>query len=302
MEGSQAVAMDAQVRDAGPGGEVSVHPLDGGVRTAFVLGGGGNLGAVQVGMLFALIEAGIRPDLIVGTSIGALNGAYLAGHSDLVGMQRLGTLWSGVRRPDVFSLTVSGLLRGVVGRRDHLFEDVRLRELIMRTDLGFARLEEAPIPVHVVATDLLSGDPVVLSSGDTIQALLASAAIPGVFSPVTVAGRVLVDGGLVANLPVIQAVELGATRLFVLPTMSDAITTAPRGAVEMLQRSMTIATLAPVRRALAHAAQSAEVHLLPVPAIAFPSMFDFGETQAMIESAYLSAAAWVRTQELEVAP
>ena len=69
--------------------------------------------------------------------------------------------------------------------------------------------------------------------------------------------------------------------------MPDSITAAPRGAVEMMQRSMTIATLAPIRRALAHAAQSSELHLVPVPAIEFPSMFDFGETQAMIESAYL---------------
>jgi NTE family protein len=292
--------MEAKVRGAGGRSEVSGHPFDGGVRTAFVLGGGGNRGAVQVGMLFALIEAGIRPDLIVGTSIGALNGAHLAGHNDLVGMQRLSALWSGVRRPDVFSVNVGGLLRGVVGRRDHLFEDAQLRDLIIRADLGFTRLEEAPIPVHVVATDLLSGDPVVLSSGNTIEALLASAAIPGVFSPVTVGDRVLVDGGLVANLPVLQAVERGATRLFVLPTTSDAITAAPRGPVEMLQRSMTIATLAPIRSALARAAQSAELHLVPVPAIEFPSMFAFGETPAMIESAYLTAAAWVRAHELEL--
>ena len=106
--------MDPQVAGAGAGGEVGLDPFEGGVRTAFVLGGGGSLGAVQVGMLFALIEAGIRPDLVVGTSIGALNGAYLAGHSDLVGMQRLGTLWSSVRRPDVFPINVGGLLRGVV--------------------------------------------------------------------------------------------------------------------------------------------------------------------------------------------
>jgi len=280
---------------------VSLQPFDGGVRTAFVLGGGGNLGAVQVGMLFALIEAGIRPDLIVGTSIGALNGAYLASHCDLEGVDRLGRLWSGVRRSDVFSLSVRGLLQGVVGRRDHLFEDVHLRDLIMRADLGFARLEEARIPVHVMATDLLSGDPVVLSSGDTIEALMASAAIPGVFAPVTVGGRVLVDGGLVANLPVLQAVELGATRLFVLPTMPDTMATAPRGAVEMMQRSMTIATLAPIRSAVARAAQIADLHLVPVPPIELPSMFDFGETQGMIESAYLSAAAWVRAHALELA-
>jgi NTE family protein len=268
--------------------------------TAFVLGGGGNLGAVQVGMLYALVEAGIRPDIVVGTSIGALNGAYLAGHFDVEGIKRLGKIWSAVRRPDVFPVNVGGLVRGLVGRRDHLFEELHLSALIKRAEIGFVRLEDAPIPVHVVATDLLNGDPVVLSSGDTVEALLASAAIPGVFTPVTVGGRVLVDGGLVANLPVTQAVDLGATRLFVLPTMSDTITSVPRTAVEMMQRSMTIATSAPIRRALAHAAENAEIHLAPVPTIGMPSMFDFGETSALIESAYLGAASWLHAEHAEL--
>jgi NTE family protein len=267
--------------------------------TAFVLGGGGNLGAVQVGMLYALVEEGIRPDFVVGTSIGALNGAYLAGHCDLDGIDRLGKLWSEVRRPDVFPVSVRGLVRGVLGRRDHFFDELRLRALMTRAEIGFARLEEAPIPIHVVATDLLSGDPVVLSTGDTLDALLASSAIPGVFSPVNIGSHTLVDGGLVANLPVTQAVQLGATRLFVLPTVPDTIPTTPRSAVEMLQRSMTIATAEPIRRALVEAAQVADLHMLPVPALGAPSMFNFRETSAMIENAYVGAAAWLHADLTE---
>jgi NTE family protein len=149
--------------------------------TAFVLGGGGSLGATQVGMLQALLESGFRPDLVVGTSIGALNGAYLAGHPDLAGMRSLGHLWSSVRRPDVFRINVRNLLGGFLGRRDRLFEAIGLRRVISQADLGFARLEEAPVPVHVVATDVVTGAAVVLSDGDATDVLMASSAIRAFF-------------------------------------------------------------------------------------------------------------------------
>ena len=142
--------------------------------TAFVLGGGGSLGAVQVGMLQALLRAGIRPDLVVGTSIGSLNGAYLAGHPDLDGVRHLGELWASVRRSDIFRINVRRIVGGVIGNRDHIFDALGLRSLLCRADLGFARIEDAPIPLHVVATDLLDGKPVVLSSGDLIESLVAS--------------------------------------------------------------------------------------------------------------------------------
>ncbi|HWD51439.1 MAG TPA: patatin-like phospholipase family protein [Acidimicrobiales bacterium] len=268
-------------------------------QTAFVLGGGGSLGAVQAGMLYALFEAGIRPDFIVGTSIGSLNGAYLSGHFDLQGIESLSELWSSVRRPDVFRINVRSLLGGVVGYRDHLFDELGLRALIDRAELGFDRLEQAPVPVHAVATDILSGSSVVLSNGDTTQALLASAAIPGVFPPVAVGDWLLVDGGVLANLPVLQAMELGATRLYVLPTTAGGIATVPSGAIDMMQRSMMITTGALDRGALARAAASVEVHILPLP-MTQVSMFDFGQTSVLVEGAYLSTAAWLHESEYEL--
>ncbi len=271
-------------------------------RTAFVLGGGGSLGATQVGMLKALLESGVRPDLIVGTSIGALNGAYLAGHPDLEGMSSLGALWSSVRRPDVFRINVRSLLEGFLGRRDHLFEALGLRRVIGQAELGFTRLEEAPLPVHVVATDLVTGAAVVLSEGDATEALMASSAIPGIFPPVTIGGRMLVDGGVLANLPVSQAIDLGATRVYVLPAMADGVGSLPSGAIDMMQRSMMIATAALAQRDLDEARGCAEVHILPVPTAAQLSMFDFGETPVLMEGAYLAAAAWLRESERELVP
>ena len=257
-----------------------LRPVTGaGGATAFVFGGGGSLGAVQVGMLRALLELGIRPDFVVGTSIGSLNGAYLAGHLDLDGVESLAELWSSVRRADVFRINVRSLLGAVMGRRDHLFEVLGLRAVIERAGLGFARLEDAPIPVHAVATDLLSARPVVISEGDTVDALLASSAIPGIFPPVNVGGRLLVDGGVLANLPVTQAIELGATRVFVLPAMPGESAGAPGGALDLMQRSMLVATTALTRGDLVRVDDSVEVHMLPVPVTAQGSIFDFGGTR-----------------------
>jgi len=264
--------------------------------TAFVLSGGGSLGALQVGMLHALLEAGIRPDLVVGTSIGALNAAFLAGHLDLEGIEAMTEFWYSVQRRDVFRINPRNLVRGTLGNQNYLFSQLGLRSLITRAEFGFSRLEDAPLPVHVVATDLFSGNPVVLSRGDTVEALLASSAIPGVFTPVCVEGQMLIDGGVVANLPVRQALELGASRLFVLPAMFGAAVAAPTSALDMMQHSTTIATAALARRELQEASETAEVYVLPFPACGSVSMFDFSETSTLIEKAYLSSSSWVQNQ------
>src|SRR5258708_5189249 len=151
-------------------------------RTAFVLAGGGSLGAVEVGMLQALVERGIAPDLVVGASVGAINGAYFAGRPDCAGVESLGAIWRSLRRGDVFPIgLVCGFL-GFIGMRSHLLAPDQLRALLER-DLPVARLEDAKIPCHVVATDVLSGDEAGLSSGSAVEAVLATTAIPAPFPP-----------------------------------------------------------------------------------------------------------------------
>lgn len=243
--------------------------------TAFVLSGGGSLGAVQVGMLRALLEADIRPNFVVGTSIGALNGALLVAHPDLEGIGAMERLWCSIHRRDVFRISPLDLVRGTFGSQNHLFSQGGLQSLIVRAELGFSRLEDAPVPVHVVATDLFSGDPVVISTGDTIEALVASAAIPGVFSPVDIGGRTLIDGGVVANVPVRQALALGATRVFVLPAIFGELASVPSSALDMMQQATMIATAALARSEIEQTTQSGEVHALPLPDYVAPSMFDF---------------------------
>ena len=245
-------------------------------------------------MLYALLEAEIKPDLIVGTSIGALNGAFLAGHADLAGMDQLGDLWASVRRREVFPMSVRAVLRGIFGHHPFLFESLGLQSLLMRANFGFDRLEDAPIPILAVATDLGSGDPVVFSSGDTIQALLASSAIPGMFPSVEIDGRTFIDGGVVANTPIAQAEELDPTTIYVLPTVPDNRLPPPANAILMMQRAMNLAAHPAEKRALAEAASRRTVRVLPVPQAASKvSIFDFKETRRLVKESYFLATSWL---------
>src|ERR1700756_2987420 len=125
------------------------------MTTAFVLSGGGSLGSIQVGMLLGLAEAEITPDMIVGTSVGAMNGGWLASRPDVSGIGALADLWRSLTRGKVFPTSLTVGLLGFLGQRRHLVPDTGIRGLLKR-HLGFRRLEEAPIPLHVVATDVLS--------------------------------------------------------------------------------------------------------------------------------------------------
>jgi NTE family protein len=266
------------------------------VTTAFVLAGGASLGAVQVGMVEVLLEAGIQPDLIVGTSVGALNGAWLASHPGLEGAVLLRDVWLSVRRRDVFPVSPLRMLRGLLGRVDHLVSSEPLaRWLSVRAP--FFQLEQAAIPLHVVTTDLLSGTPVVLSSGDVIEALLASAAIPGIFPPVEINRRLLVDGGLVANTPVSQAVDLGADVVYLIPTVNEAPGGRPRGAPQVMLLS--------VAHLLGHAAMSelranasrCTLFVVPPPRPAGVSPFDFKHSQELMDLGRKSAEAWISSRQ-----
>ena len=185
-----------------------------------MLAGGASLGALQVGMLRALYEHGVTPDLLVGTSVGALNASFVAGRPQTVATAReLARVWRELDRGDLFPVKPWMLLGGLLGRRDHLVPAAALRELVRR-HLLFDDLADAAIPLHVVAFDLVVGREVVLSDGPALDAITATAAIPGVFPAVEFGDRRLIDGGVVNNIPISHAVELGAERIYVLPTQN----------------------------------------------------------------------------------
>src|SRR5919106_6191897 len=139
---------------------------------AFVLSGGASLGAVHVGMWRALAESDIQPDFIVGTSIGALNGAFMAARPDPARIDALAAVWTSLRRREVFPIGIVGGALGYYGLRDALVDPAPLRRLIDQ-HLPIRRLEDAEIPLHVVATDVLTGAEVLLSRGDAVEATLA---------------------------------------------------------------------------------------------------------------------------------
>lgn len=203
--------------------------------TAFVLSGGASLGAVQVGMLQALADHEIVPDIIVGTSVGALNGAHLAGNPTAAGVAELTELWRPLRTRDIFPVRPRAALAGLFGHETALTSSRPLRRLLER-HLRFERLEDAPVPLQVIATDVLTGAEVRLSTGPAIEAVLASAAIPGILPPVEIDGRTLIDGGVANHTPVSAALTLGADRVYVLASSHDChLATPPKGALLMAQ-------------------------------------------------------------------
>lgn len=195
---------------------MSARDVAGPVKTAFVFAGGGSFGAIQVGMLQSLAAHGIGADMVVGSSVGALNGAFYASDPTVKGVERLADIWRGLKRQDVFPVTWRTML-GFLWRRDFLITHDGVRRLI-DDHIPFRRLEEAPLPVHVVTTDIITGDSVVFSEGPTSEAIVASTAIPGAFSPIRYKDYYLADGAISSNTPIRVAVRKGARRLIVLPT------------------------------------------------------------------------------------
>jgi NTE family protein len=249
---------------------------------AFVFTGGGALGATQAGMLQALFERGVRPELLVGTSVGALNAAYIGGNPTFAGAEALEGVWRRASRNLIFPVRPRALLLGVAGRRDHLVEADGLERWIS-SNLTYDRFDQARVPVHVVATDLASGNPLVLSNGELLPALLASTALPGIFPPVRYRGRLLVDGGTSADVPVLQAEELGATEIWVLPTSGPERDAAePKGAFEVLLRSIGIVLGHVTREHLAQLRPTTTVHVLPAPSVGDMSILDFRRTDDLV--------------------
>ncbi|HEY3733447.1 MAG TPA: patatin-like phospholipase family protein [Streptosporangiaceae bacterium] len=184
------------------------------MKTAFVLGGGGVLGAHEVGMLRALAEAGIRPDVIVGTSVGAINGAFVAADPDGAA-DRLGRLWQGPDLQQAFSGNLLGRAATLARSGTHLHAIEPLAAMLERAlpAADFAGLE---LPFHCVAASIERASAHWFSSGPLVPAVLASCAVPGLLPPVELNGEHYFDGGLVHSIPMGRAVELGAGTIYVL--------------------------------------------------------------------------------------
>jgi len=276
---------------------------------AFVLSGGGNRGALEVGALQALFARGIQPDLLVGTSAGAMNAAFIAADPGLVGALTLGGLWKALRRRDVFPGNALTMAWRVLTGQDGLVSSARLRDLVLRNlPPGVTRFGDLRVPLYTTAADLntatlylFGDDPSTL----IVDAVMASASLPITFPPYVYHGAQLVDGGIVANVPIEIAVSKGATEIYAIDLgYSGEPVPDVHGVVAIAQRMLTTLVYQQLLDDLEEAAQDPciTLHHIRISAFHGISMWDFSQAEAMIQAGKTIAEGYLASpQPLTVA-
>ena len=257
-------------------------------RVAFVLSGGGNQGVSQVGMLRALLERDIVPDVVIGTSAGALNGAAIAAAPELASVDHLTEVWTTTESSAVFPQGRLAQVWNIIQRDSHLFSNDGLADVVDRARRA-EHFEDLVVPLRVIATDLDSGEEVVLARGPLQPALLASSALPGVFPPVEHDERRLIDGGVVNNVPLWHAWSGPIDRVYVCNVSGELASRATRSPLDVVMRAFTISRHQRYQLELRHAPSGVEVVELPRPSDG-RELFDFAGAEALIEEAYTLAS------------
>jgi len=304
-------------------------------RTAFILSGGGAHGALQVGALRALMEAGIRPDIVLGTSIGAWNGAWLAYKPTPEGIASIAAAWRSVHIAGVLlghtrplqrpPGAQRGLLMLVAARRvsrghPSMFSNIGPQRLLERF-VGDLTFEDTAIPFRVIVTDLTHGTRAALKSGPLIPAILASSALPGIFPPVRIGEAVYTDGGPLDDASVDCALELGANRIFILAIGPDGLVESsalypgelfPRAEsvrggraqtpVTVVQRSSQVMGRYHLERALQRLPRGVEAHVIELSTSDNCGMFDFDRAAGWIDHAYPLTCDYLRRVLPHAAP
>lgn len=273
------------------------RPGQRGTTTAFVFSGGGAYGAMQVGQIRALFEAGITPDFCVGTSIGAINGAAIASDPTIGGIDRLEEVWRSLRTEDIFPGSSWRRAFHAVRRGDHLYENHGLRRII---DLLAARtFEDLQLPLKVVAAHLRTGTETVFSTGPIAPALLASASLPAVFPPVVIDGEAYTDGGVVNNAPISVAIAAGATRVIVITCgRTNQLDREVRRPLDVMVQAFAHARAHRIDHDLDRYARLAKIEVIPVADPPTYRYDDFSHTAALIDHAESDARAWLGSREL----
>ncbi len=258
-------------------------------RTAFVFAGGSSRGAAQIGMLEVLVERGIRPDAVYGSSVGAINAAGYAGTPDEAGVERMAAIWRRLTRDDIFP---QGRVPNAVRyfqQRQSVHPNRALRQVI-EEGLTFELLEEAAIPLQVVATSLTDGAVRWFTRGPAVEAILASAALPALLPPVDIGGEMFIDGGVIDNVPLGRAVAEGAERIFVLLCGPLHYKPHPyRRPVEAVLTAFFIAIHAKFARELADLPSGVEVVVFTVDSEPVSRYDDFSGTDALLAAGRASA-------------
>lgn len=256
--------------------------------TAFVLSGGGNYGVSQVGMLRALLERDICPDVVIGTSAGALNGAAVATSPTIEKVEELARLWAALEGDFVFP---AGALRrawNILRRDDHLIPSHGL-EAVIESAQAAATFADLEVPLRVVTTDLDTGDEIVIVSGPVAPALLASAALPGILPPVHLNGHTLVDGAVVNLVPISHALAGPIDRIFVLDVSDPVGERRIRSPLDVVIRAFAISRDLRFELEQQWVPKDVELVLLPAPDDD-RDFFDFSGAHDLIDAAYKMAS------------
>jgi len=270
--------------------------------TALVLAGGSTRGAIQIGMLQVLAEHGFVPDRVYGSSVGAINGAGFAADPTREGVERMAQTWLKLKRDDIYR---TGRLHGpwlYLQQRDAVYANSGLRAIVEK-GFPFERLEEAVLPIEVVATSLTDGGERWFTHGPAIEAILASAAMPAIFPPVEIDGEKYIDGGIVDNVPFQRAIDAGASRIVILLCSPPVVTPPPsRRPVEGMVNALLIAIHARFVRDMAHLPDGVEVILCAGPEGATRDFDDFSTTEHLIALGRAEASEIVRRYGLGTIP
>ena len=260
---------------------------------AFVFGGGGSLGSVQVGMLQAIGEHRVVPDLVVGTSVGSLNGAVVA-QDPTSATNRLSHAWERIQRSDAFPGGLLAQARTLERSRTHLFPNTGVGRLIGEFLGAEVTFDQLALPFGAVATDVVTATAHVFDRGDLTPSLLASAAIPGIFPPVIRDGRKFFDGGIVANVPMKQALSMGAKSMVVFDcTFPGHLLPPPETLAETLLYTAMVTMRSQALNDAPVVAREIPVVYLPGPQANRISPFNFDHTATLIETAYDAARSFL---------
>ena len=268
-----------------------------GVRTAYVLGGGGVLGASQVGMVRALAEAAVRPDLVVGTSIGAVNGAFIAADPSVEGAERLTEVWQEVVREGVLWERPVRKAAKIARNPTHLLTHAPLATLLDRY-LPVTEFGDLDVPFQCVAAQIEESRAVWFDAGPIRPAVLASCSVPGLFPPVDIAGKHYFDGGLVHSIPVGRAVALGAREIYVLQVgRVEQQLSVPRAPWDVASVAFEISRRHRYVEEIAHVPDSVALHVLPSGSATAPTVSlaqaRRAKVASRIDAAYGASAAYL---------
>ena len=252
----------------------------------FVLSGGANLGSIHVGMLKALLEAGVKPDIIVGTSIGAVNAAHLAADPTLDNVERLRDLWCDVRAGAVFPLSPIHNAKALF--REGAFFSVHLWRRFLEQRAQYRNIEDAAVPLRITATDYEEGRSVCFDSGPVVDAILASTALPGIFPPYEIDGHHYIDGAISEQLPLKAALDAGADTIYVMAVSVPSPPPDRRSPLTILRHSLTILLYPRIRLdALDLPGEHGKLKIVQVPSLATQvSLWDMSRHRKLIDSAY----------------